>query len=507
MCLLSVITATSAAADVVAVPFLCKVERGRIVIKPGPEHTYDIFAPRRQRPYQHCTGPNNSRCQMRMLHQFDISCGGARVSWLAVAAAASRHIGREAWVDGGRLHIATDPSPTSASSGCDEVPLSLETIFGSSQQAQIERPCRPRAADRSGARVVSLPPGFAPLADVGARLVISMPLPSASAASNAALPLVLEPEQPDPDEPVITAALPIPVIAPPVLLPSEPREEAVPTQPSDALQEKVPDVEMADARKALEGFSAWIVTVRQERAQAATAPGPAVRATLGGDQWLFLLGVLTATLAAVGCYLRFGSGLASGVQRIRRAQSTALGPFTRNRARLVPTDAAADSAHIIEQLRDTAVQLRHNADLILEDLRSAPPLRGVLRQELDLIGVRLSEAPILNGAEPTARQTRQRLQTGIRELHRMIKIAEGAAASFAAGAARPAMPHSRDEAFALLGVNDSVNDATLKKVVDALRVSWHPDHARDDLDRELREERLKQINVAWDLITGRRLSA
>ncbi len=45
----------------------------------------------------------------------------------------------------------------------------------------------------------------------------------------------------------------------------------------------------------------------------------------------------------------------------------------------------------------------------------------------------------------------------------------------------------------------------MKKIVDGLRLSWHPDLAKDEADRQLREYRLKQINAAWDLIQGKRL--
>ena len=44
----------------------------------------------------------------------------------------------------------------------------------------------------------------------------------------------------------------------------------------------------------------------------------------------------------------------------------------------------------------------------------------------------------------------------------------------------------------------------LKKIVDGLRLTWHPDNAVDELDRLEREIRLKQINAAWELITGKR---
>jgi hypothetical protein len=37
-------------------------------------------------------------------------------------------------------------------------------------------------------------------------------------------------------------------------------------------------------------------------------------------------------------------------------------------------------------------------------------------------------------------------------------------------------------------------------VVDALRQNWHPDLAASEADRTEREERIKQINAAWDLV-------
>jgi hypothetical protein len=40
-----------------------------------------------------------------------------------------------------------------------------------------------------------------------------------------------------------------------------------------------------------------------------------------------------------------------------------------------------------------------------------------------------------------------------------------------------------------------------------LRMNWHPDHARDDEDRAAREARIKAINIALDLINGKRVAA
>jgi DnaJ-class molecular chaperone len=62
------------------------------------------------------------------------------------------------------------------------------------------------------------------------------------------------------------------------------------------------------------------------------------------------------------------------------------------------------------------------------------------------------------------------------------------------------MPASREEALALLGLSAGATDAVIRKVVEALRQSWHPDLATDEADRAMREERIKAINVAAGLL-------
>ena len=49
-----------------------------------------------------------------------------------------------------------------------------------------------------------------------------------------------------------------------------------------------------------------------------------------------------------------------------------------------------------------------------------------------------------------------------------------------------------------------MSESIAKKLVDALRMNWHPDHAKDDADRCQREDRIKEINIAWELINGKR---
>ena len=95
----------------------------------------------------------------------------------------------------------------------------------------------------------------------------------------------------------------------------------------------------------------------------------------------------------------------------------------------------------------------------------------------------------------------------VRELERIRRIAESAAASFTGGRQTCTLPRTTSEAYDVLRVNADVSEDVLKKIVDALRMSWHPDHARDEQDRKAREERMRQINVAWDIITSKREAA
>ncbi len=59
----------------------------------------------------------------------------------------------------------------------------------------------------------------------------------------------------------------------------------------------------------------------------------------------------------------------------------------------------------------------------------------------------------------------------------------------------------------VLGASPDASIDVIKKIVDGLRQSWHPDLAKSDDDRLYREQRVKQINVAWDILSGRRSAA
>jgi hypothetical protein len=68
------------------------------------------------------------------------------------------------------------------------------------------------------------------------------------------------------------------------------------------------------------------------------------------------------------------------------------------------------------------------------------------------------------------------------------------------------VPTTYEQALAALGVRADATVDGVKKIVDGLRRSCHPDHATSEADRLYRESRLRQVNVAWDLVSGKRSS-
>ncbi len=139
------------------------------------------------------------------------------------------------------------------------------------------------------------------------------------------------------------------------------------------------------------------------------------------------------------------------------------------------------------------------------------PLRTLLEKELSSIGWRLSMYPRLEPAKAGAltngytldywRQLNREVSRALRELRRVSATAEAGRASVGTQTSLPQMPQSLDEAYFVLGVNADVNDDTLKRLVRALRQCWHPDLAQNTTERDYREARIRQINVANDLIS------
>ncbi len=173
----------------------------------------------------------------------------------------------------------------------------------------------------------------------------------------------------------------------------------------------------------------------------------------------------------------------------------------------------AESAGNSELLNAASVAMARliEAELHVATLPAGLLLREVLLSELDRVRERLNGVTRDLDRRPKDKSAGM-IRAVLRELDRIGRIAQGADrdsrhdAGDSEGPA-PSMPQSVAEAYRILGINADAEPAVTKKLVDALRMSWHPDYARDGEDRRKREERMKQINAAWDLIKDVRKAA
>lgn len=148
-------------------------------------------------------------------------------------------------------------------------------------------------------------------------------------------------------------------------------------------------------------------------------------------------------------------------------------------------------------------------ELVIAALPDDLLLKDVLLSEIATLHDRTVEAHEKRWRQPRGRSVAV-LRGLNRDLERVTRIAHGAgrdAGVHHEGRSGPAAPASIFDAYRVLGINADAPAAAVKKLVDALRVTWHPDLARDETDRRNREERMKQINAAWDIIKAQRKAA
>lgn len=174
----------------------------------------------------------------------------------------------------------------------------------------------------------------------------------------------------------------------------------------------------------------------------------------------------------------------------------------------------ADYEARCQQLFQTINMRWRQAQAAVVDLDEALPLRTLLFKEMKQISQRLAMDPglqVVTAGALTARHDAsywkalsQRLNQSARDLNRIGAVAEAAGAGFGSRNSEPRIPKTRDEACFILGANREADAETLQRLVKALRQCWHPDLAQSSAERRRREGRIKQINAAHDLITGKR---
>ena len=471
------------AGNSVVMPFACQLDKGQPKLTSSAPNHHEIVGPRQQRSYTACRDAARRDCQTMMVHSFNLRCEGKSVPWWKVAAQVrSEAVGRS-WIEDGRLNLLLKNRANS---------------------------------NRKRVAQFVLPPGYAPIGEIGARLAIKPEAPTKPA----------EPKKTvgEPASVIVTgatggdkqskaaAAIENAIVVEPI-----PQASSVPAllDNRSALDPWLPVVQHADATTQLGaaatggsysllalfggliatcllGTFGWLV---RQRYRLAVSPGPSQQTTHPIATRSF--GPIFSKALALSAFV---SNILSGLAAKSRARW--LGwkwrNFTADRPRQWRNASIANGARSAEALYE-------KAETAVRSLGPVSALRDTLTTELKVVRQRLEALRGSPGEDTRTARLASSLRSAVRDLERIGRIADSAAASLKNGREdRSIIPKTRAEAYEILGVNPNASEASLKRTVDALRMGWHPDHAKDDADKVIREERTKQINIAWDLIVGKR---
>lgn len=537
--------AESGARSRIALPFACAYDpaTGRLRMTPSTEQVYEIADKREIHRAMACNPAGV--CRPWLLHRFQMQCGAHRVPWMnVVAAVLATRPGPRPTIEDGRLvlerWLLVERRLRRRCFDSLSGTQAHRRLYGDGGLGDCWHTSAPEVTSARPLRI-ALPPGFAPTGLISARIVLtsrqeaaaalaSPPVPTAGFAptpNGPSVPVAVEPvetnrqttvrvetppsaamrsvaidtsaasavdeparlREPDNHSPGPAITAPGPAAA---SEPAAPQRLPEPASKRDAFAEVVRGDEVAPP-------------IPPQEVEATGSAAPSATLSLSDiAEWLeaepyWIAGGVTLGLALLSWLMRRR-------ERPRPKELASQRMVSLNLNGIRGPDVGA-----IEQLvGSAAISLAHCRDC-LETLPVSMPLRQVIARELHASVERLEKlAAEPHGTADEVRRIRLRLQTITRELQRLSAIADGALSSVSGSALVPVQlvePRDRLEAYAVLGANPDVEPRVLKKLVDALRQSWHPDQARDEADRRRREVRIKQINVAWDIIQGKRVEA
>jgi hypothetical protein len=284
-----------------------------------------------------------------------------------------------------------------------------------------------------------------------------------------------------------------------------------PSSTKVATQDLSPDsvIDEHDGAATVEN-AAWVTEVRAD--VTALPKGNALR--VAGVLVAVLIALVAASLAATGRWRMAWPYFESGqdwskppiIERAAAFWGRTDEWISMARERWLDKLHDVPGVELVNALSIAQVRYAH-VELSVASLAADMLLRDVLKSELQQIRERMAEVERqLSRRAPD--KSAAIIRNLLRDLDRIGRISQSAGdGASGESASASGIPQSIAEAYRVLGMNSEAAPAVAKKLVDALRLSWHPDHARDELDRRRREDRMKQINAAWDLIKDRRAAA
>ncbi len=492
------------AVEAVRLPVSCSYAANKVVLIPSPsEELLVIVGDREHKSVRACAPGVTAKCRNLEVYRFDLLCGGKPVSWRLIA--------------GQLLNLASAPAMKRDPPLRTHLePWEVRLLLADSEFAPV---------DEFGARILSVadkpPPRSAGRDTVAAKTVAATETapPSEAASKFESDAVRAEPakaaDEPSLVQPVLSLqSPPAASVQQPGMPPtdSEPRatgEGAAPATPAEKAESKPA---AAVTRAQADGVKRGEANPASDAAAAADTPPPGKPAR---PSWY---GLADLFLAAFACALLLIVVVLAALTAIAWRKSASSRPYAPYLwTGPPPSEAEADeepdenAEAVAEACRELMKQVTSdlvNAMGAVNSLKGAPALQTALSTELDSIrrSLGFTQTRGIAREKKDWNQIKQQLILSLQGTQRIIGIAEAARSSFSHPAALEVIT-TRLEAYAFLGVNASSSEAVLKKAVNALRQCWHPDLATDEEDRRLREIRIKQINVAWDLISRKQMSA
>ena len=554
-------TGSAALADQVVMPYRCEAFGREINLTPSQPHTYDIYGRREQDIVTACAPDDPGRCRTWRIHRFEMNCGGARVPWIDVVDAANASNRGPARVRNGRLYVRMDPWWARR-----RVPAWAERPKLREFDEGELRPGNFRYQPSARAPSVEMPPGFAPIIGLDARFVDSAPVASdgsqgrdsaadanggrspaewnaktadnrgAGSAGTALPPIAVAPpvqKSAQLAKPVVAAKDEAPVGTPSAtagktstrdpghtFAPKAAEAKPIELKPAEAkpLDEKADDKKIAAASEAVSGVSA--PTAPATATQPTVPPAPVANVPItsvpGTSTTEPTINSVAPTIlnhpgaetkaitsASSSSGDKAGTDVAASEAAMPATLETGANPpplFTPSAPQSWPIIMGVSALVLLATAM--AFFLRRQNEQRLSPNAAARDFSSV---SLDAVQSRAlvraaPPEPALSAGPPEPQPASHPLSLA----HALAAVPSPVEPFIAGPVIEPEwLPTTREEALQVLGAGPDASDAVIKKIVDGLRMSWHPDHAKSAEDHRMRSERMTQINVAWDILAGR----
>ncbi len=542
---------SAALADQVVMPYRCEAVGRGINLTPSEPRTYQIYGRRDQDMVTACAPDNPNRCRTWRIHRFDMNCSGARVPWIDVVDAANAATRGPGKVRNGRLYVRMDPwwakhrIPAWA-----ERPKLREFDDGDLRAGNFSSQNSDYRYQPSGrAPSVEMPPGFAPVVGLNARFVEGPPEPGydprnddgRSGPETGALGDRVPFEDRQNPAPSVASKPPVEkqltekprLLAEPAPKPApEVKEAAAPSASADKSNTRDPGHTFApktaetkpEETKAPDTAPAETKPAEVKPAPATDAPAeklaantPAARpvATPPTDPTINSVAptilnrpgaeTTAITLATSSSGDKSGTQVAAAETSLPATLEAPVTPpplITPPALSLKSWPVIAGGATMILLATAFAFLRRRQGD---SAFNPASRNRDLSKVSLDAVRSQAlvrTQTPMPDPSlslDPQAQPPQFAPQPPLQ-----LNEPQPAPTFVAGPIVEPEwLPTTREEALHVLGAGPDASETVIKKIVDGLRMSWHPDHAKSAEDHRMRSERMTQINVAWDILTGR----